>query len=81
MDYIVKFVELSCFQVPGQNSWTESSSDVVLHPCENWESLQREKRQRENDTAADDMDMQVISIPFFLYTCAELLNISFHSVM
>ncbi|PSR93251.1 Mini-chromosome maintenance complex-binding protein [Actinidia chinensis var. chinensis] len=49
---------LYCVPVPGQNSWTESSSDVVLHPCENWESLQREKRQRENDTAADDMDMQ-----------------------
>ncbi|GFZ15094.1 E2F target protein 1 [Actinidia rufa] len=47
---------VGAYKVPGQNSWTESSSDVVLR--ENWESLQREKRQRENDTAADDMDMQ-----------------------
>ncbi|XP_057483147.1 mini-chromosome maintenance complex-binding protein-like [Actinidia eriantha] len=49
---------LYCVPVPGQNPWTESSSEVVLQPCENWESPPREKRQREDDTAIDGMDMQ-----------------------
>ena len=64
-DEIVKVVGFSCFQVPGQNSWTESSSEVVLHPCENWESPPREKRQREDDAAIDGMDTQVIFILLF----------------
>ncbi|PSS33259.1 Mini-chromosome maintenance complex-binding protein [Actinidia chinensis var. chinensis] len=49
---------LYCVPVPGQNPWTESSSEVVLHPCENLESPPREKRQREDDAAIDGMDTQ-----------------------
>ncbi|KAL6977546.1 hypothetical protein U1Q18_026345 [Sarracenia purpurea var. burkii] len=50
---------LYCVPVPGMNSWTESSTEVVLTQNTNWPSPQREKRQREDDAAIDDMDMQV----------------------
>ncbi|GMP23627.1 hypothetical protein CsSME_00001157 [Camellia sinensis var. sinensis] len=47
---------LYCVPVPGQNSWTESSSEVVLNPYVNWISPTREKRQRENNASTDDVD-------------------------
>ncbi|KAA8533987.1 hypothetical protein F0562_031504 [Nyssa sinensis] len=49
---------LYCVPVPGLNSWTESSSEV-LNQCTNWTSPQREKRSREDDVAVGDMDLQV----------------------
>ncbi|KAI7991290.1 Mini-chromosome maintenance complex-binding protein [Camellia lanceoleosa] len=49
---------LYCVPVPGQNSWTESSSEVVLNPYVNWISPTREKRQREDNASTDDVDMQ-----------------------
>ncbi|KAI8029029.1 Mini-chromosome maintenance complex-binding protein [Camellia lanceoleosa] len=47
---------LYCVPVPGQNSWTESSSEVVLNPYVNWISPTREKRQREDNASTDDVD-------------------------
>ncbi|XP_009799229.1 mini-chromosome maintenance complex-binding protein [Nicotiana sylvestris] len=50
---------LYCVPVPGQNSWIEPSSGALLNPCAISSSPQREKRQRDNDLAMDDVDMQV----------------------
>ncbi|XP_059666822.1 mini-chromosome maintenance complex-binding protein-like isoform X2 [Cornus florida] len=50
---------LYCVPVPGQNKWTECSSEVLLNQCTNWTSPNRDKRQREDGAATDDMDLQV----------------------
>ncbi|WMV33685.1 hypothetical protein MTR67_027070 [Solanum verrucosum] len=50
---------LYCVPVPGQNSWIEYSSESLLNPISISSSPQREKRHREDDTAMDDIDMQV----------------------
>ncbi|XP_059627903.1 mini-chromosome maintenance complex-binding protein isoform X2 [Cornus florida] len=50
---------LYCVPVPGQNLWAESSEVVVINQFTNQTTQQREKRQRENDTAIDGMDLQV----------------------
>ncbi|XP_055831428.1 mini-chromosome maintenance complex-binding protein isoform X2 [Solanum dulcamara] len=50
---------LYCVPVPGQNSWIEHSSESLLNPSSISSSPQREKRHREDDTAINDMDMQV----------------------
>ncbi|KAM7494732.1 hypothetical protein LguiB_029341 [Lonicera macranthoides] len=49
---------LYCVPVPGQNSWTESSGESVISHC--LTSPQREKRQREDGAASDDMDVQAL---------------------
>ncbi|KAK1570503.1 hypothetical protein Q3G72_002880 [Acer saccharum] len=48
---------LYCVPVPGQNSWTESLSEVLPNGCMDWTSQQREKRPRMDDDASDHMDM------------------------
>nr|GMD29521.1 mini-chromosome maintenance complex-binding protein [Ipomoea batatas] len=53
---------LYCVPVPGQNPWTEPSSEVVMNSLKKstyYTDLQREKRQREEDPIMDDMDMEV----------------------
>ncbi|KAH7537667.1 hypothetical protein FEM48_Zijuj03G0117200 [Ziziphus jujuba var. spinosa] len=52
---------LYCVPVPGQNSWTESSAEAVMHESMNWASQQREKRRRFEDEAVDNMDSIVSS--------------------
>ncbi|KAF3673236.1 Mini-chromosome maintenance complex-binding protein [Capsicum annuum] len=50
---------LYCVPVPGQNSWIEHSSESLFNPSSISSPLQREKRHREDDTAINDIDMQV----------------------
>ncbi|KAL3334425.1 hypothetical protein AABB24_030924 [Solanum stoloniferum] len=50
---------LYCVPVPGQNSWIEYSSESLLNPSSISSSPPREKRHRDDDTAMDDIDMQV----------------------
>ncbi|CAL5404732.1 unnamed protein product [Camellia sinensis] len=45
---------------PIRNSWTESSSKVVLNQCANQTFPQREKHQSKDDAAIDYVDMQVV---------------------
>lgn len=44
-------------QVPGQNSWVESSHDAMRNEYTNPIHPQREKRQREDDTTMADVDV------------------------
>ncbi|XP_031282616.1 mini-chromosome maintenance complex-binding protein-like [Pistacia vera] len=48
---------LYCIPVPGQNSWTETSSEVMMNWCMDGTSQQGEKRQRMDDDAPDHVDM------------------------
>ncbi|RVW42411.1 Mini-chromosome maintenance complex-binding protein [Vitis vinifera] len=50
---------LYCVPVPGQNSWVEPSSEAVINCYRNGTSQQREKRQRDDNTATDPMDLHV----------------------
>ncbi|KAF5467528.1 hypothetical protein F2P56_017347 [Juglans regia] len=50
---------LYCVPVPGQNSWTEPSSESVVNQCKDFIPQQREKRRRMDDEAIDDMNMLV----------------------
>ncbi|KAG2730642.1 hypothetical protein I3843_01G297700 [Carya illinoinensis] len=50
---------LYCVPVPGQNSWTEPSSESVVNHCKDFIPQQREKRRRMDDEAIDDMNMLV----------------------
>lgn len=50
---------LYCVTVPGQNSWTESTSEAVISPVNSSISPQRQKRQREDGISMDDVDIQV----------------------
>ncbi|KAE7996497.1 hypothetical protein FH972_001212 [Carpinus fangiana] len=50
---------LYCVPVPGQNSWTEPASELVLNRCMDFTSQQREKRRRVDDEGIDHMDMLV----------------------
>ncbi|KAA8539502.1 hypothetical protein F0562_026194 [Nyssa sinensis] len=63
---------LYCVPVPGQNSWTESLSDVVQFT--NWTSPQREKRQRVDDAAIGDMDLQVSNHEFQGSPCTKRMR-------
>ncbi|KAL9418716.1 hypothetical protein AB3S75_036632 [Citrus x aurantiifolia] len=47
---------LYCIPVPGQNSWTESLSEVAMNKT----SQQREKRQRMEDDASNHMDLVLV---------------------
>nr|GMC94318.1 mini-chromosome maintenance complex-binding protein [Ipomoea batatas]GMC96630.1 mini-chromosome maintenance complex-binding protein [Ipomoea batatas] len=52
---------LYCVPVPGQNPWTEPSSEVVMDSLKKsnyYTDLQREKRQREDDPIVNDVDME-----------------------
>ncbi|KAL5732986.1 hypothetical protein ACOSQ2_032678 [Xanthoceras sorbifolium] len=48
---------LYCVPVPGQNSWTESLSEVSPNRCMDSTSQQREKRPRMDDDASDHMEL------------------------
>lgn len=48
---------LYCVPVPGQNLWVDYSSKPLINQYENLTILQREKRQREDDSAIDHMDL------------------------
>ncbi|KAI4306951.1 hypothetical protein L6164_030188 [Bauhinia variegata] len=48
---------LYCVPVPGQNAWTEISSEAVGNDCMDWASQQREKRRRTDNESADCVDM------------------------
>lgn len=50
---------LYCIPVPGQNSWTESPSEAVVYRSMNSATQQREKRQRLDVEATDNMDCNV----------------------
>ncbi|WKA00732.1 hypothetical protein VitviT2T_019066 [Vitis vinifera] len=50
---------LYCVPVPGQNSWVEPSSEAVINCYRNGTSQQREKRQRDDNTATDPMELHV----------------------
>ncbi|GMY08375.1 mini-chromosome maintenance complex-binding protein [Fagus crenata] len=50
---------LYCVPVPGQNSWTEPSSESAMNRCVDCTSQQREKRRRMDDEPVDHMDMVV----------------------
>ncbi|PON34962.1 Mini-chromosome maintenance complex-binding protein [Parasponia andersonii] len=52
---------LYCVPVPGQNSWSVSSSDEMKYRSMDWASPQREKRRRSDDEAVDNMDTLVFS--------------------
>ncbi|GAV62484.1 LOW QUALITY PROTEIN: MCM_bind domain-containing protein/Racemase_4 domain-containing protein, partial [Cephalotus follicularis] len=49
---------LYCVPVPGRNFWTEFSNEVAMNRCMDWASQHREKRQRMDDEAVDQMDMR-----------------------
>ncbi|KAK2982427.1 hypothetical protein RJ640_026270 [Escallonia rubra] len=69
---------LYCVPVPGQNYWTDSSSEAVNNPCTNSTSSPREKRLREDDAVADYMDMQVMPFPQ-LYAILQVSGEEFQS--
>ncbi|XP_034704304.1 mini-chromosome maintenance complex-binding protein [Vitis riparia] len=50
---------LYCVPIPGQNSWVEPSSEAVINCYRNGTSQQREKRQRDDNTTTDPMDLHV----------------------
>lgn len=56
----------SSFKVPGQNSWTEPSSESVVNHCKDFIPQQREKRRRMDDEAIDHMNMLVSSVPVII---------------
>ncbi|KAK3004499.1 hypothetical protein RJ639_018762 [Escallonia herrerae] len=65
---------LYCVPVPGQNYWTDSSSEAVNNPCTNSTSSPREKRLREDDAVADYMDMQVSGEEFQSPPCPKKMR-------
>ncbi|KAF8394837.1 hypothetical protein HHK36_018774 [Tetracentron sinense] len=48
---------LYCVPVPGKNSWIEPSSESMRNSCSNLTSQHGEKRQREDNTPIDHMDL------------------------
>ncbi|KAI4306546.1 hypothetical protein L6164_029816 [Bauhinia variegata] len=48
---------LYCVPVPGQNAWTEISSEAVANHCMDWASRQREKRRRSDNEPTECFDM------------------------
>ncbi|XP_024030185.1 mini-chromosome maintenance complex-binding protein-like isoform X1 [Morus notabilis] len=56
---ICEFGNAVCSTVPGLNSWAEASPEALIKRSMELASQQREKRQRGDDEAVDDMDLVV----------------------
>lgn len=65
-----RFITVNCIifcQVPGLNSWTETSGATIRH-CISSDLEQGEKRQREDDEADDHMELVLYPL-FSLCIC------------
>ncbi|CAK9135879.1 unnamed protein product [Ilex paraguariensis] len=66
---------LYCVPVPGQNSWTQTSSEAMRNPYSNITSPYGEKRPREEITATTcDVDMQALDHEFEGSQCTKKMR-------